>query len=667
MAPPPGMKCPLCGNYIVAKLTKSGLHPHTYLAQCLNPAHQYFNYRWGPEYSPTSPTTQPASTKPSKTRTTSDSQCCAYTSQRGVRCTSSRLNAACSNLMCRKHCQATGRCVLVPHRNTTATTPSRKAPVFSPPPPTLTSALSARDPSPFGLGFVDMAADLARPLQVLQQHHDQEQARLAEQKRQLDLALGIIPDSPNLSVDEMLQMELARSGDDDFSVALRLNAELNNSTSIFFPPSSPPTAVAGPSHQALRPLSPSPDFPVAVSNTPHRPRSRTPAASLAGKAKPTPRTRITTQLNETWMASNGGPSSYQVQAPSVSASVFHVRQGGKRRAFVERGQIERFMLVFLRDTVPLITSVNVADIVELTWPNYKLSVDTKTCQALGDNLDLEVYLPDPQVWMRIPLNHVHAVATDSVLILRRFGAPDDEPTMNRFFPKTSAPARHHLRHNLPGERAAVRSGIKVHKTKARGANSPLFIINSDSEDDMEIGPVTPFEGKCTVKRERDVEEVDGDDDDETNPYPLTQRRRLSPNVRPELTIDTTVAAVRAPSTTSSTTDTPPASALSLYSPALSSASEDTPEDFVAPWPAGMYVVDMVAGFMAMKADEIKHMSPAERFCHVFKVPYRHSTYDDNVRRWKRASRPLQRRCIEAGRTEAGLWSTLRAVLNAEGA
>ncbi|KAJ7291394.1 hypothetical protein C8J57DRAFT_1587390 [Mycena rebaudengoi] len=55
MAPPPGMHCPTCNNFLIPRLTKGGLAPNTYLVQCVNPRHGPFHYRYGPEFSPPAP------------------------------------------------------------------------------------------------------------------------------------------------------------------------------------------------------------------------------------------------------------------------------------------------------------------------------------------------------------------------------------------------------------------------------------------------------------------------------------------------------------------------------------------------------------------------------------------------------------------------------------
>jgi hypothetical protein len=163
---------------------------------------------------------------------------------------------------------------------------------------------------------------------------------------------------------------MRRIEQDDRAFAFRLSEELNGMNGDLFPPSPPPTAIAGPSR--LRALSPSPDLPPHITipsplpalsratapdatGTNKRPRQCLGAASAAAKRRPTPSFNITTQMNQTWMSQNGGGSTSSsssqtpppLQATLPPSAVFHIRQGGSRRQFADRRQIERFTLVYL--------------------------------------------------------------------------------------------------------------------------------------------------------------------------------------------------------------------------------------------------------------------------------------------------------------------------------
>jgi hypothetical protein len=261
--------------------------------------------------------------------------------------------------MCRKHCNAAGPCKLARHSASQTSVPNT---IAIPPPP-----LPRQQPAdPWHLSFDDILTDVTRPLRLLSEYQAQEEARAAEKGRLLDIAVGILPESPELSVEDEL---MRRMEQDDRAFAYRLSEELNGANGDLFPPSPPPTAAAGPSR--LRALSPSPDLPLHITipsplpalsratapdatGTNKRPRQRLGAASAVAKHCPTPSFNITTQMNQTWMSQNGGSStssSSQTPPPSQAtlppSAVFHVRQGGSRRPFADRRQMERFTLLYL--------------------------------------------------------------------------------------------------------------------------------------------------------------------------------------------------------------------------------------------------------------------------------------------------------------------------------
>jgi hypothetical protein len=263
--------------------------------------------------------------------------------------------------MCRKHCNAAGPCKLA--RHSASQTSSVPNTIAIPPPP-----LPRQQPAdPWHLSFDDILTDVTRPLRLLSEYQAQEEARAAEEGRLLDIAVGMVPDSPELSVEDELMRHIEQ---DDRAFAFRLSEELNGTNGDLFPPSPPPTAIAGPSR--LRALSPSPDLPPHITipsplpalsratapdatGTNKRPRQCLGAASAAAKRRPTPSFNITTQMNQTWMSQNGGGSTSSsssqtpppLQATLPPSAVFHIRQGGSRRQFADRRQMERFTLVYL--------------------------------------------------------------------------------------------------------------------------------------------------------------------------------------------------------------------------------------------------------------------------------------------------------------------------------
>jgi hypothetical protein len=115
-----------------------------------------------------------------------------------------------------------------------------------------------------------------------------------------------------------------------------------------------PTAIHQAGH-SLRELSPSPDFPALLLPPPALGRARAPDTTGAAPVplvpsarKPAP-LKITTQLNETWMAASGGPRVVPPSSQSVvmRPSTFHTKRPVARRPVVDARQIRRFTAVFI--------------------------------------------------------------------------------------------------------------------------------------------------------------------------------------------------------------------------------------------------------------------------------------------------------------------------------
>ncbi|KAJ7737336.1 hypothetical protein B0H16DRAFT_1730399 [Mycena metata] len=604
------------------------------------------------------PALTPASVTPNS------SHLCGWQGADGKRCTSSRLNVSCATQKCRKHCQLVSSCTLSTHRVPIS---SHRNNVGPPAPP------RQQPPQPhqqsfdwqLGLGFANSCESLNQPLRYLNDYQQQQNAHTAEAGRQLDLAVGMdmLLMSPGLSVEEELSRTMQ---EDDRALTLLLQEEINRNIN---PASAAP--IAGPSclfeasplspvarTSRLRSLSASPDFPSQIHlPTPPRaplPRQRLAAPSTTVKRRPTAPFKITSQMNATWMLQYGAtttPPSSQVPPPSVpSSSVLHVRQGGSRRAFADRRQLQQFTLVYLTGTsTRYIVAVDASKSTAVQWPSYQLSTDEKTCTALGDNLqsDLDLFLERHRMWMMVDTDHIHtSLSTDYVIILRCRGiqGPDDDKFVDKFLPPI--PPVSHLRYNLTQEHAAVHTALNKVKGSVK-AGAAIIIVSDDSDNKLEVGPITAAPCKH-IKREYDT----------TSRLPQ----------RPWLTIETDVD-IGIGSAAPTTTNLPPPSALSLYSPTLSSASEaPTPVEYSKPplnWPSGMHAVDVVTGFLAMDSKELAGMKRGARFVQVFKRTCKSTTYDNNVTLWKAALSALQNKVLAAARTEDGLWSNFRSLLKAE--
>lgn len=236
--------------------------------------------------------------------------------------------------------------------------------------------------------------------------------------------------------------------------------------------------------------------------------------------------------------------------------------------------------------------------------------------------------------MEIELSYTHVLTTDRHILLRRRGVKgsDEASQLRRFL---TPPATQHIRYNLPAERAAVRAGLRKLKKKGH----PLAILEL-SDSDVEVVETPQHFNKRKAKRPP-----------QDSPPPL-QRRRLD---------------TMASSSGSSTqpimlegSESPPSSPCTPSSPHGSASSPPPGMARRTKWPAGMYAIDMDQGFKKMKNPILLEQfgTRAALFEHVFNAPFKHSTFNDQQLRWKRADRDLCQATIAAGRTPQGLWSMI---------
>jgi len=112
-------------------------------------------------------------------------------------------------------------------------------------------------------------------------------------------------------------------------------------------------------------------------------------------------------------------------------------------------------------------------------------------------------------------------------------------------------------------------------------------------------------------------------------------------------------------------NSPPATATSASSKASTAFTTPASSPAPAPWPAGMYVVDMVEGFNNMASTSLKGLNREERFRRIFQRDYYPSTYDTQARKFKSATPSQLEMGIKAGRTTDGLWTVWRKRIDSE--
>lgn len=285
----------------------------------------------------------------------------------------------------------------------------------------------------------------------------------------------------------------------------------------------------------------------------------------------------------------------------------------------------------------------------LYYPQYRLSDDPDLVASL--NMDrIEIFDVDSQRWIGGPLNFDFTLKTDCHSFIRRLGVvccQDFEVLLGQS-KRQSRPG--HLRHNMKGERDDVRAKLKAR----RG------VFSEESDSDIEI---------ISVRKRAREESIEISDC--TSTRVCTDSRILSLSPSP--------TCFSPPPTSSLLSSLPKQGGSALLTPTASSL----PRDFSSPpppaqdstptitqvqvpaydhngrevWPAGMYTVDMAAGFRQMKDKHLRslYLQPT-MFRLVFGVPFVKGTYQDNLRAWQNTNTDILAQFENAGRTPEGLWT-----------
>ncbi|KAJ6492699.1 hypothetical protein C8R47DRAFT_1214015 [Mycena vitilis] len=301
------------------------------------------------------------------------------------------------------------------------------------------------------------------------------------------------------------------------------------------------------------------------------------------------------------------------------------------------------------------------------WPTWALGDSAQLLVRFGiEGEIIEHYDEKINLWIETNIHYRHTLSADGHIFLRIPDAPCAK--FDEIFSSVTAKAIH-VRNNLPGDRHSVRQQIRAgknetieidssddekHKRKRRKISKRAPSLSDDDEDAVEIVAEVVAEPALPAR---------ADDDD--NEFPQTVSIPSGSKTRPTLhiAIPTSVGTQRssaAPSTTSSATFLSPFAISRSSSPATSapsSSARPSPSiDLSQNFPAGFYVMEVVAGFRSMRSPDLQDLRIAERFQHVFRRTYKKQTYSDALRRWDIASADHWERGLAAGRTPHGLWT-----------
>ncbi|KAJ6466395.1 hypothetical protein C8R45DRAFT_1106635 [Mycena sanguinolenta] len=623
-----GNVCPDCGCQLIVETAVGGKAPGSHFIRCTNSGRHSLYFHRFPEPKPdnaqnaaSSQSVPTPSTSVTLAPTTQARKCAE------PRCNSGRVDLACPRHRCQRHCIAIGPCTLRSHERerlkkltgTAAAIPLAPAPSSSsrkssssilPPVPSVpastsrTSALSIPPPAVDFASYEDWMAQTLPPIEALGFSQQEDEWSF------LDDLPGIKSPTPET---ESIRERYEREERED---AERLEHGLRLSQDEATRAAAGPSRLASQSFPMLRALSLSPTFPTRVLPPP-QPR---PAGSAPKKLC------ITTQLNSDWMG--------------TSSTTLHVKN--KAKATVSR----RFIIVFWNEENMPHRVMCIEDVP--SWPRWRASEATGILAALlGNNTKIDLFFQKYKSWVGIELEYVHLVSQDCIVMLRRRDVEcyDFVATVRKFFPDSI-----NILHNLPGERTALRRLYKRSGTTA----------DKDKEDsDVEI--VEELHQK-RIKDEEDEEPA------------RRQRPRLHINVDPDIIVIDDDAG-----TPPLTTATSASSSLAPSSPYLI-VDDDDDAPLLAPpssallsappsgirWPAGVHVVDMIAGFQMMDSPLLAGLSREERFKRAFSERYNASTLTDQRAILRSATAAEIKQGVSAGYTKDGLWTVWRKRLAAAG-
>ncbi|KAJ7798500.1 hypothetical protein B0H14DRAFT_3492478 [Mycena olivaceomarginata] len=530
-------------------------------------------------------------------------------------CPSTRVSSQCKSHRCKEHCIIlnNGSCPVKKHHPSfMSQRQRRKANIPAPArPPKSVPPLSAAE-----LSILDGISD-SNSFQwdygpALQRAHIDQPALYLDQALRRHLSPTLTP--PPLSWDP-LPASPEQDIDEREARELRLAMELSLTSTA------EPSSIAGPSHPSIAsPSQPSASTSTPMSTSTPTSQRRAQAASVATRTT-LPKPRITTQLNPMWMS--------QASGTRPANDTFNTRQPAVRRVAVDPSTVRRFTLIYWDADAK---SPKIFGVTECpSWPEFRLSESTDMLGLLGTHLSaVEYYDVRFRLWTRVNLDYTHILTQNTYLLLRRVGVSGlDESKMIDHL--VNLPGPQHIRYNLPAERNAVREKIKACRHKPRH-------VSDDEGSELEVSEVF-------IKSEQGLETT-----------------RLSLRIPTEratdyicLDIDSAPSSLPSTSSRSSRSTTP---STTPTTPIESSSPIPIPRK----WPSGVYTVDMANGFLSMETPELDHLPIATRFQRVFKTdsPYKARTYSDARLCWSRGPQGLRASALDAGKTEAGLWSVYAA-------
>ena len=239
-----------------------------------------------------------------------------------------------------------------------------------------------------------------------------------------------------------------------------------------------------------------------------------------------------------------------------------------------------------------------------------------------------LYNPALSAWAKVSVDKDDFIVTvkeQDRVFFKAVGVSDGLTNFSFHYNRGKAKAKSHIREQLPQQRSEVRR-----KYKERGLSTPVRHHASAS--------VTPSA----------ISISDGEDSSTELPSyhqpaaitPTSSRKRMpSPSVI-------------------SISDSEPSLPIRSPSVVIKTEQEDKADDRrKLSWPAEFYAIDIQEGFDLCDIACKQHESVGNTFTKYFGVPFMKSTYYNHRQRWDEAPEAIKKKCLDAERTDDGLWST----------
>jgi hypothetical protein len=251
-------------------------------------------------------------------------------------------------------------------------------------------------------------------------------------------------------------------------------------------------------------------------------------------------------------------------------------------------------------------------------------------------------------WVTCTRSYPHDVKKDGYLLLRR-------PSIKKLvdfddYLSLALEKPLHFRNNLVHDRSYIKNKLHEYKKRTISRHDYHERAVSDIEDDgsvsvIDISDDEPPRSSKRAARDKSIDERP------------SQRRRCGSITSTSSVDDRPSQRRRHGSIASMCTSVP-------VSPSFLPPSPSPPSKIFVPesskqWPHGMFTVDMKKAFLLVDSVDLKGLKLQERVNLVLGINVPLRTFQEQKLHWKSASERQRQQFVDAGRCDAGLWTTFR--------